>query len=54
MENTQQDVVCVLPHPDVQKFLLDLIEQSTFQGKMVEFVSGIKELLRTAEIKNPR
>jgi hypothetical protein len=28
-----QEPICVLPHKDVQKFLLDLIEQSNFPGK---------------------
>lgn len=41
---------CVLPHQDVQKFLLDVIEQSNFPGRLVEFVSGVKELLKTAHI----
>ncbi len=59
MENAQtasdltagNNVNCVLPHKDVQKFLIELIEQSTFQGRMVEFVSGVKELIKTATIR---
>lgn len=43
---------CILPHPDVQRFLLELIDQSSFKGQMSEFVSGVKEVIRTAEILN--
>lgn len=42
---------CVLPHTDVQKFLLELIEQATFQGRMVEFVSSVKNVIKNAAIK---
>lgn len=42
---------CVLPHADVQKFLLELIEQATFQGRMVEFVSSVKNVIKSAKIK---
>lgn len=42
---------CVLPHPDVQKFLLELIDQASFQGRMVEFVSSVKEIIKTATIR---
>ena len=51
VERQHNDVNCVLPHKDVQKFLIELIEQSTFQGRMVEFVSGVKELIKTATIR---
>lgn len=44
------DYKCVLPHQDVQKFLLDLIEQSTFKGSMVEFVSTVKQIVINAKI----
>jgi len=42
---------CVLPHSDVQKFLLELIDQASFQGRMVEFVSGVKDIIKTATIR---
>lgn len=42
---------CILPHQDVQKFLLELIDQTSFQGKMAEFVSGVKSLIKNAAIK---
>jgi hypothetical protein len=41
---------CVLPHEDVQRFLLELIEQSTFKGNMTEFVTAVKNTLREATI----
>jgi hypothetical protein len=52
MENTkiQTKYKCVLPHEDVKKFLIDVIEQSNFKGSMVEFVSTVKQILVDAEI----
>lgn len=41
---------CVLPHEEVQRFLLDLIAQSTFKGSMTEFVTAVKDTLREATI----
>lgn len=49
MENTKI-YKCVLPHEEVQKFLIDLIDQSNFKGSMVEFVSTVKQILTDAEI----
>lgn len=43
---------CVLPNKTVQTFLLELIEQSTFPGKMVEFVTDVKTLLHEASLEN--
>ena len=42
--------VCVLPDAMVQQFLLDVIEQASFSGKITEHVSAVKHLLRTAQI----
>lgn len=42
---------CVLPHPDVQRFLLETIESSSYSGKMSEFVSQVKHLIKTATIE---
>ena len=42
--------VCALPHEDVQKFLLEVIDQTNFPGKMAEFVAQVKALLASAEI----
>lgn len=42
--------VCVLPDAMVQQFLLEVIEQTSFPGKMTEHVSAVKHLLRTAQI----
>jgi hypothetical protein len=46
-----KEPMCVLPHKDVQQFLLDLIEQSNFPGKMIEFVHGVKNIIKDAQIK---
>jgi hypothetical protein len=48
-ESTLSD--CVLPHTDIQKFLLELIDQASFQGRMVEFVSNVKNVIKFAKIK---
>lgn len=50
--STTNQATCVLPHPDVQRFLLDLIDESTFKGQMSEFVASVKQVLRTAEVLN--
>lgn len=44
------DVVCVLPHRDVQKFLIELIDQTSFRGSMMEFVLSVKQALNEAHI----
>jgi hypothetical protein len=41
---------CALPNETVQKFLLDVIDQTSFPGKMSEFVVGVKKLLSSADI----
>jgi hypothetical protein len=51
-EKTSAKNSCVLPHKDVQRFLLDVIEQSNFPGKLVEFVSGVKDVIKNAAISN--
>lgn len=43
---------CVLPHADVQKFLLDVLAHANFPGSMSEFVSSVKALLKDAQIKS--
>jgi len=43
---------CVLPHADVQKFLLEVIAQAQFPGAISEFVSGVKAAIRDADIAN--
>ena len=42
---------CVLPSETVKKFLLDVIDQTNFPGKMTLFVVQVKELISSAEIK---
>lgn len=42
--------ICVLPNKTTQTFLLELIEQSNFPGRMAEFVGNAKYILRSAEI----
>ena len=45
--------VCVLPNKTMQTFLLELIEQSNFPGRMAEFVMNVKGVLRDAELRAP-
>jgi hypothetical protein len=45
-----QEPACVLPHSDVQKFLLDVLAQASFPGSMSEFVSGVKALIKGAKV----
>ena len=40
----------MLPSPDMQKFLLELIAQSNFPGSMSEFVSSVKYSIANAKI----
>lgn len=47
---TNQKPSCVLPHKDVQNFLLGLISQSSFKGDATEFVSAVKVCLANAAI----
>jgi hypothetical protein len=49
---SRKDVVCVLPHRDVQKFLIELIDQTSFRGSMLEFVLSVKQVLNAAQISN--
>lgn len=42
--------VCVLPNETVKKFLLDVIDQTSFPGKMSEFVVSVKNLLSSSTI----
>jgi hypothetical protein len=51
MENIKSDVNCTLPNSEVQRFLVDLINQSAFKGSMLEFVLAVRTLLIDAEIK---
>lgn len=41
----------VLPSGNVQKFLLEVVEQHSYPGNMVEFVSAVKVMLKNAVIK---
>ena len=50
MTAPNQTPACVLPTTDVQKFLLEVIDQTNFPGKMAEFVAQVKALLTNAEI----
>jgi hypothetical protein len=42
--------LCALPNKTVQTFLLELIDQSNFPGRMAEFVGDVKSLLRDAAL----
>lgn len=42
--------VCVLPDAQIQRFLLDVIDNTPFKGDIVESVAAIKHVLRTAQI----
>lgn len=44
--------VCVLPHRDVQRFLIDLIDQTNFKGSMLEFVLFVKQTISAAQIND--
>jgi hypothetical protein len=46
-----KEPLCVLPHKEVQQFLLELVDQSNFPGKLVEFVASVKNVLKNAHIK---
>jgi hypothetical protein len=46
-----KEPLCVLPHKEVQQFLLELVDQSNFPGKLVEFVASVKSVLKNAHIK---
>ena len=46
-----KEPLCVLPHMEVQQFLLELVDQSNFPGKLVEFVASVKSVLKNAHIK---
>lgn len=41
---------CVLPSETVKRFLLDVIDQTNFPGKMSLFVVQVKELLNSATL----
>lgn len=41
---------CVLPDAVVQQFLIDVIEQTSFNGKIAENIAAVKHMLRTAKI----
>jgi len=51
LQNKIHEAPCVLLRRDVQKFLLDVIDQTNFSGKMAEYVSEIKAMLNNAEIR---
>lgn len=43
----------VVSSPQVQKFLLELIESASYPGKIVEFVSAVKQEVIAAKIERP-
>ena len=48
-----RSATCVLPHRDVQTFLIELIDQTNFRGSMMEFVLSVKQTIRDAQIGSP-
>lgn len=40
----------VLPSPDVQKFLLELVSQANYPGSMSEFITYVKRELAGAQV----
>ncbi len=51
MVERQETADCVLPDENVQKFLLDVIDQTAFPGKMAIFVAQVQAMLRAAVLK---
>lgn len=49
-----QTPTCVLPSKDIQKFLLELIDQTNFPGKLAEFVAHTKQQIQNATLANSR
>lgn len=47
---TEPIITCLLPNENVQKFLLEVIDQTNFPGKMSEFVSHVKDVLSKATL----
>lgn len=44
------NITCLLPDANIQKFLLDVLDQTNFPGKMSEFVSHVKDVLAKATL----
>lgn len=42
----------IVSSESVKQFLLQVIEQAAFPGKIVEFVAGVKDEIINAEISN--
>lgn len=51
MVERQEAADCMLPDENVQKFLLDVIDQTSFPGKMALFVAQVQATLRAAVVK---
>lgn len=51
MVERQETADCVLPDANVQKFLLDVLDQASFPGKMALFVAQVQATLRAAVVK---
>ena len=56
MENTASDrmaerqAACSLPDANVQRFLLDVLDQQAFPGKLAAYVVQVLEMLRSADL----
>lgn len=46
----KQEPKCVLPSREIQSFLLQVINQNDFPGRLSEFVSHVKRTLESADI----
>jgi hypothetical protein len=51
MVERQETADCVLPDANVQKFLLDVLDQTSFPGKMAVFVAQVQATIRAAVVK---
>ena len=49
-DKQEQAITCLLPNETIQKFLLDVVDQTNFPGKMSEFVSQVKDVLKQATL----
>jgi len=49
-DKTEQTITCLLPNETFKKFLLDVVDQTNFPGKMSEFVSHVKDVLSKATL----
>jgi hypothetical protein len=49
----QDEPEMVLPNAEVQRFLLDILQQASFPGRISEFVSHVKQLVQSARLRSP-